>query len=64
MDDVGGTVAADTGDAVAADGDVRFDGVAGEDVEHAAAAEHQVGGLVAAGDGEEAGPGLGRRLGR
>src|SRR4029077_13038201 len=37
------------------DGDARVEPLAREDGEHVAAAKHEVGGLVAAGDGEAAG---------
>ena len=48
-------VVAEAGDIAVDDGDARVEPLAREDREHAAAPKHEVGGLVAAGDGESAG---------
>ena len=48
-------VVAEAGDEAVDDGDVGLEPLAREDREHAAAAKHEVGRLVAAGDGEAAG---------
>ena len=54
-------VRADTCDETVDDGDVRVEPFAGEDGEDAAAPDDEIGGLVAAGDGEAAcEPGHGR----
>ncbi len=55
VDLLGGLVGgAHSNDTVTGDGDVGFDGLPGEDVDHTPVAKKQVGRLVAPGDGKEA----------